>query len=198
MNNKTGVGLFAYNRPSHFKRVLISLESYNINNLNIFIDGPKNKKDKINQDYIIFMIKNSTLKDYKIYKRRKNLGLSNSLISGINILSKNYDQFIVLEDDCIPYPYFFEYFKYCFNKFNNDEKVNSICSFQFQEFNFKSTFNLQLMKLPHFIPWGWGTWSHKWKKPGQMVEKCANLQNEYVLAKISLDTAENETSIFLI
>ena len=67
-----GIGLFAYNRPSHFKRVLIALENYKVSNLNIFIDGPKNNLDKNNQKNIFFMAKNSKLKKIKTIRHDKN------------------------------------------------------------------------------------------------------------------------------
>ena len=44
--------IFSYNRPSHLKRVLISLESYKEKNINVILDGPKNKKDKLIQEEV--------------------------------------------------------------------------------------------------------------------------------------------------
>ena len=43
--NNIGIALFAYNRPSHLRRVLIALEDYKIDKIHIFIDGPQNNKD---------------------------------------------------------------------------------------------------------------------------------------------------------
>ena len=37
----TGVGIFAYNRPSHLKRLFISLSNHDLKNLYVFLDGPK-------------------------------------------------------------------------------------------------------------------------------------------------------------
>ena len=38
------LAVFAYNRPSHLKRLLISLESNKVKFFNFFLDGPKIKK----------------------------------------------------------------------------------------------------------------------------------------------------------
>ena len=46
---KTATIIFAYNRPSHLKRVLVSLEDYGLKKFFIFLDGPKNNKDKVIQ-----------------------------------------------------------------------------------------------------------------------------------------------------
>ena len=110
------------------------------------------------------MLKTSKIKNFKIIKRKKNLGLSNSLLSGINHLSKKFDSFIILEDDCVPYSNFFKYFNYCLKKYQNNTDVNSICSYQFKGFNKNEKNILKLLKLEHFIPWGWGTWSFKWRQ----------------------------------
>ena len=45
-SKEIAIAVFAYNRPSHLRRVLISLENYKIPSAYIFLDGPKNKKDK--------------------------------------------------------------------------------------------------------------------------------------------------------
>ena len=162
--SELGIGVFCYNRPSHFKRVLISLEAINLKELIIFIDGAKNETDKINSEYIKFIAKNTTIKKIKIIERKFNLGLSKSLTKGIDFLSKNYNKFIVIEDDCVVYKNFLKYFVFCLDEFENEEIVNNICSFQFKEISHLSKPEYNILKLKHFLPWAWGTWSSKWQK----------------------------------
>ena len=65
INSNIGIAIFAYNRPSHLRRVLIAIEDYKIKNpIYIFLDGPKNNSDKILQKEIKFLIK--TNKNLKI------------------------------------------------------------------------------------------------------------------------------------
>ena len=64
------IAIFAYNRPSHLKRLLISLEANKIKYINFFLDGPKNKNDKLIQDHILSMLKNSKFKSI-IIKQKK-------------------------------------------------------------------------------------------------------------------------------
>ena len=52
----TAIILFGYNRPSHLMRVIIALEDYNIKDIHLFLDGPKNLKDRAIQKQIIFII----------------------------------------------------------------------------------------------------------------------------------------------
>ena len=54
--------LFGYNRPSHLRRLLISLENQKIkNNVYFIMDGPKSKLDKIVQKEIRLMTEKITI-----------------------------------------------------------------------------------------------------------------------------------------
>ena len=84
-SKKTAIIVFAYNRPSHLKRVLIAVESAKINNdIYLIIDGPRNKIDSVNQEDIILSIKRFKKNLCKIIKRKKNLGLEKSIIKEID------------------------------------------------------------------------------------------------------------------
>ena len=72
MNKSIAVAVFAYNRPSHLKRVLMSIENSKISNdIYLFIDGPKNYKDKLNQKYIRLQAENFKSKNKFIVVQKK-------------------------------------------------------------------------------------------------------------------------------
>ena len=166
---KVPIVIFAYNRPNHFKRVMIALENYKIDNkIYLFLDGPKNNKDKILQKDILGSItrvgkfnkfkKNQIL----VQRNKKNLGLANSILKGLDKISKIHNRFIVLEDDVIPYVNMIPFLSNCLIKYKNEKQINAICGYQFLNFEKKSKI-LETKILRHFIPWGWATWSNKWK-----------------------------------
>ena len=162
MIKRIAIAVFAYQRPSHLKRVMMSIENSKIgNDIYLFIDGPKNKKDKLNQKYIRLQSENFKNKNkFKIIQRSKNLGLAKSILYGVTILSKKYDAVIVLEDDTVPYKDFFPYMIYCLKNFSKENQIGAICSYQFSDFtNFK---NNKFILLNNFITWGWGIESKKW------------------------------------
>ena len=107
LSKGTSIAIFAYNRPSHLRRLLISLENYNIKQAYVFLDGPKNKKEKIIQKEIITMVKYNRVMKLKLIKKNKNIGLAKSIISGVSYLANRYKNTIILEDDCIPRIEFF-------------------------------------------------------------------------------------------
>lgn len=164
IKSELGIGVFCYNRPSHFKRVLISLEAIEISELIIFIDGAKNQTDKVNAEYIKYIAKNSKIKKIKLISRKSNLGLSRSLTQGIRYLSQNFSKFIVIEDDCVVYKNFLNYFNFCFDEFEYEEDINNICTFQFKEISKLCKTEYNTIRMKHFLPWAWGSWSVKWKK----------------------------------
>lgn len=90
---KIGIAIFAYNRPSHLKRLLIALEDYKIKKISAFVDGPKNVRDKLIQEQIFFMLKNNKKIKINIFLRKKNIGLAKSLMLGLSYMSKKYPFF---------------------------------------------------------------------------------------------------------
>jgi len=177
-SKKTAVIVFAYNRPSHLKRVLIAVENAKIkNDIYLILDGPKNKIDSVNQEDIILSIKRFSKNLCKIIKRKKNLGLQESIIKGIDHVTRKYDSVIVLEDDVIPYKGFFEFVTKSLKKFRNDNNISTICGYQFPNFT-KAKNEIIPLALPNFISWGWAIWSDKWReyrRNKQNIYKNANL-----------------------
>ena len=164
------VAIFAYNRPSHLRRVLISLENYKIPKAYIFLDGPRNKKDKILQKEIIFHVKYNPFIDLKLIRSSKNKGLAKSIMSGINYLSKKFKNIIILEDDCVPRKEFFLFINRV--KFSSYFKKNHnpICGYQFPQLHSKEN-KLSTLILDYFIPWGWCVNAKLWSKYRTYLKK---------------------------
>ena len=87
------------------------MENYKIPKAYIFLDGPRNKKDKILQKEIIFHIKYNPYINLKLIRSSKNKGLAKSIMLGINYLSKKFENIIILEDDCVPRKRVFSFYK---------------------------------------------------------------------------------------
>ena len=157
--------IFSYNRPSHLKRVLISLESYKEKNINVILDGPKNKKDKLIQEEVKKkVIKGDQKIKLKYIFRKKNLGLAKSIIKALDYYSKKYKYLIIIEDDCIPRKEFFSFIKKGVKINENNKSIGAICGYQLPQIHEKNKENLNLYLLDHFIPWGWAILSENWIK----------------------------------
>ena len=150
------VAVFGYNRPSHLRRVLIALESYKLKKIYFFLDGAKNKHDKINQKEILLMTAQNPYIKVNIVKASKNLGLKLSIENGLKKLSKNYKFAIILEDDCVPRKNFFEFIRLNLKYFNS-EKFAAICGYLYNPIHKKYSKNEDTFSIEftNFCPWGY-------------------------------------------
>ena len=98
----TPIIIFTYNRLSNLKKLLISLAKNpecKKSKAYIFIDGPKDNKDKINTDKIFNYMNNIDLfRSKQIFYRSNNLGTASSVIKGINYVANKEKKFINLEN----------------------------------------------------------------------------------------------------
>ena len=159
----TAIAVFAYNRPSHLKRVLVSFQDYGIKNFFVFLDGPKNKEDKLIQDEITFIIKQIKFAKVKLIKSKSNSGLAKSIMSGVTRILKKFKNIIVIEDDCIPFKNFFNFMvsQLETNYFKNE--CAAVCSYVFPEISEHNSKKLYPILLNYFISWGWATNRKNWK-----------------------------------
>ena len=99
------IAIFAFNRPSHLKRLLNSLltnQEVKESEITIFIDGPRDEDD---QRLILEVV--STIEAFSGYaeintiRNKTNKGLATSVLAGIDSIFVNHETTIVLEDDLI-------------------------------------------------------------------------------------------------
>ncbi len=164
MKNLAPIAVFAFNRPMHLNKTLFAL-SKNFGALDselyVFIDGPRNNEDlPLIRECVSTSEKYSHMfKSFEIKVNQLNLGLANSIITGINNVLEISSTVIVVEDDLITSPYFLDFINRGLTKYQNQKKVASIHGFVLP-------FRKEMPK-PFFIRgadcWGWGTWSDRWK-----------------------------------
>ena len=184
--NDIAIAVFAYNRPSHLRRVLISLEDYKIKKINLFLDGPKNLKDKILQKEIIFMIKYNKLLNIKLIRLKKNVGLAKSIISGIDYLTKKKKNVIILEDDCIPRREFFLFILDIIKKQFYKKNTVPICGYQLPEIENAKDRKIYPLFFKYFIPWGWFVTYKDWNeyRSSKSTAKKDFIKNDKLFSQI--------------
>ncbi len=182
INSNIGILVFSYNRPSHLRRVLISLEDYKIDKINMILDGPKNKKDIICQKEIKSIIFGKTNLKINFIHRKKNLGLAKSINKALDKFSKIYESLIIIEDDCIPRKEFFKFIITSLKKFKYDNTVAAICGYQLPNIQENNKRAMSIFKLDYFIPWGWALKSSDWISYRKQNKK--KIDKKKVLKKI--------------
>ena len=131
----------------------------------IFSDGPKDGEPPGEVEMIRAMLRELVgIPDYELVERPGNIGLAASIEGAVDYVLERHETVIVLEDDCLPGPYFFDFMDECLDRYAGDESIISAGGY---------TMSLPGSVLTHypwdayFFPrietWGWATWRRAWK-----------------------------------
>ena len=184
---EVGVAIFAYNRPSHLRRVLIALEDLKIKNIEVFLDGPKNFRDQICKKEILFMLNTNLKIRSNIHQSQKNKGLAKSIKDGLSVMSKSFISSLFWRMIVFQEKNFFKFMYKCLKYFENDKNIAAICGYQIPEIHETNRRIIKAYCLKNFISWGWATWSKKWKgylKIEKTKKQNTNLVKSRIVKKI--------------
>lgn len=174
---KVGLGVLAYDRPEHLKKLFLALQAEKIEEFSIFIDGADNELIKSKQNEIDKIISKVSWAKVNIIKRSVNLGLRKSVISAVSNLFEKNDSIILLEDDTIPRKGFFDYMYSVLNTYKNEKEVRSVCGYQIPKISDISK-EISAHCVLRFIPWGWGTWKNRWEEYETNLSKLIKIIND--------------------
>jgi hypothetical protein len=166
MQNLAPIALFVYNRPDHTRRTLKFLKANALaedSRLYIFADGAKTPEQEENVKLVNEIISNiDGFKSVRIVRAKQNLGLANSIISGVKELVNTYGKVIVFEDDLLSSPYTLEYFNEALDKYQNEEKAMHISAYMYPLAYADDLPDTFFYRAVH--SWGWATWKRAWDK----------------------------------
>lgn len=157
--------LFTYNRLAeteqtieHLKRNFLAKQS----ELFIFSDSYKNEKSKSKVEAVRDYIRTvDGFKSVTIFEMSANMGLANSIISGVSKIIKKYGKAIVLEDDLITSSNFLDYMNQSLDYYESNSKVFSIAGYSIKV-NTPTDFKSDVYFKGRATSWGWATWEDRW------------------------------------
>ena len=171
--------LFIYNRPWHTQQTIEALaanKGAKEGFLYVFADGPKEsaspeelKKIHETREYIKTQ---RHFNNIQLFESATNKGLANSIIEGVTSILYRHDSAIILEDDLVTSPYFFDYMNNALVKFEHNEEVISIHGYCEPIAFDKPAFFLRGADC-----WGWATWRRGW----ELFEKDATKLKQELL-----------------
>ncbi len=192
MQNVAPIALFVYNRPEHTRRTLTYLQKNLLadeSRLFIFSDAAKTAADQEKVEEVRELIREFTeFKSVKITERKENMGLADSIISGVTQLVKEYGKVIVFEDDLLSSPYTLQYFNEALTRYADEEKVMHIGAYMY---------NLNYRELPQTFffraatSWGWATWARAWKNFEPNVDILLNRFDKKKTDQFSIEGTMN-------
>jgi len=158
--------IFGYNRPDNLNKVLMSLErcaGFKSFPYRIFVDGAHTVEDvdyvcRSHKVVVDFEARNPDLKVER-YFRDSNVGLKANIQSGLSDASRDFDAFIVLEDDVIPGEYFLEFHRRSLMEYRRHLTVKHVNGWSYPGFKYISD---DVTFVTMMSCWGWSTWSDRW------------------------------------
>ena len=156
--------LFVFNRPKHTHQVLLALSKADLainSTLVIFCDGPKIASDLLASREIELIVSQFIpfFKSIQFVKSEVNLGLANSIITGVTKICKESGRVIVLEDDIVVSPNFLGFMNAALDFYEGSPLVGSIHGYWHPTYLLlPSTFFIRGASC-----WGWATWQRSWE-----------------------------------
>lgn len=164
------VAVFTYKRATHAKATFDALASNSLaphTDLFIFSDGPKSSEDASAVEDVRTLIREVRgFASVTRIERPSNMGLAQSIISGVSELLERFEAIIVLEDDLVTTGNFLSYMNDALHHYRSDASAFSVTG---------HTFPAEYLSIPTSYPydtyaayrcssWSWGTWRNRWAR----------------------------------
>ncbi len=177
------IALFVYNRPEHTRRTVESLRANDLaqqSDLFVFADGAKTNSGAAAvgavREYIRAI---AGFKSVTITERDRNLGLADSVITGVTQLVEKFGRVIAVEDDLLTSSDFLVFMNSALERYLDEARIFSVSGFNFA------------VNTPHDYPydvfcscrcssWGWGTWWDRWEKADWSVSDYESFSRDKV------------------
>lgn len=125
-----------------------------------------------------------------------NLGCKQRVSSGLDWVFDQVEEAIILEDDCLPHPTFFQFCEELLDKYRDDRRIMAItgCNFQFGRVRNQDSYYFS--RYNHC--WGWASWRRAWQYSDIEMKLWSKVNNEGWLKDLLSDdsTVKYWTNIF--
>lgn len=164
MSINTAVLFIVFNRPKSTEQVFESIRRAAPERLYIAADGPRQTRSA-ERALCEEVRRIATAVDWgcevKTLFRDRNLGCKYAVYYAIQWLFENEERGIILEDDCVPNPDFFQFCGLMLDQFENNPSVGMIAGTNFYT---SCTINMPVdyFYSRQFSVWGWASWRRAW------------------------------------
>lgn len=156
--------LIAFNRPDTTLKVMEVLEKVRPKKLYIAIDGPRaNRPEEVELVKEVEKItKNISWDcDTNYLIREENVGCKLGVSGAISWVFENEDRAIIIEDDIIAVPEFFNFAGNLLERYKTDERIAMISANNYTPL---ATTDGDYLLSQYGHIWGWATWKRVWDK----------------------------------
>lgn len=160
---KSAVLLLAFNRPDSTALVFEAIRAARPPRLYVSVDGPRVGRS---EDTIRCAKVRSIASDVDwpcelhTHFLEENLGCRAAVGRGLDWFFENEPEGVILEDDVLPEPGFFDFCDELLEKYRNDDAVAAISGSNFIASDYKPQASYFFSRYTHV--WGWATWRRAW------------------------------------
>jgi hypothetical protein len=161
---QTPVAFIIFNRPDSTSRVFEAIRQAKPPILLVIADGARSSKlgeaekcaatraiiDRVDWDC-----------EVRTNYSDVNLGCGKRVSSGIDWVFQEVEEAIILEDDCLPHPTFFQFCEELLEYYRDDSRIMAISGNNFQRGKKHSDDSYYFSRYNHV--WGWASWRRAWK-----------------------------------
>jgi hypothetical protein len=168
-----------FNRPDKTSRVFEEIKAAKPSRLYISADGPRpgNTEDVRLCNTVRAIV---TQIDWPCKVKTKfnleNKGCKMAVSSAISWFFDQETEGIILEDDCLPAPAFFNFCDNLLEKYRNDTRIFCITGFNAQQGRIRDEASYYFSQISNI--WGWASWKRVWKL---YDADLSNYTNEHAL-----------------
>lgn len=157
--------LVIFNRPD--TTAIVFNEIKKIRPKHLYIAGDAAREDKKEEQGAVKQVRDYIKESVdwpcvvKTLYHEKNVGCRTAVSSAVTWFFDNVEEGIILEDDCVPNPTFFDFCKLMLEKYRDDERIMHIGGSNFQQGKKRGNASYYFSRYNHI--WGWATWRRAWK-----------------------------------
>jgi len=155
--------IFAFNRPDYLTQVLDALRPQEVDNLLVFVDGPRNDAEAKLTTSCTDLARSVKWCRTDVIDRESNTGLG-GILDSISGTFERFERAIFIEDDCLPMLGFTNYMLAGLDYYEKSKDVFSIAGYQpirkgvFQKWPYAA------IPSYRFQCWGWASWRDRWEE----------------------------------
>ena len=180
-----------FNRPDVTRRVFDAVRQAQPPKLYLAADGPRqNRAGEVERCQAVKEIVSKVDWPCEVHTlfREKNLGCKLAISSALDWFFSQEPEGIILEDDCLPEPSFFQFCDELLERYRGDDRVGMISGCNFQYGVKRSSDSYYFSQFCHI--WGWATWARAWKKYDVQITQWPTLKENNWLTKMGFRGGE--------
>lgn len=169
MSQLAPAAVFAYRRADKIQSCLEALEkNLGADKTAVFLyaDGAKDENDRPEvertREFISRYAGRHKFADFTVCFRERNMGLADSIITGVTEIMERYGRAIVVEDDLITSADFLSYMNGALSYYEKKKEIGEISAFTHPLKGLKS-YEHDVYMTRKAECWGWATWKDRWE-----------------------------------